>query len=415
MSRGRLYAVVFCLIAVWPLCVAKGHLRDQPASRSPGQEQTPAAQLQARPQEKLARIWANEPALVRLARDKFGAEFSETDAKFFAAVTAGEWADFRPSSDAIYDTKEISSWDDSPVLNADRIVWLATDVAALKLVSSRGIWLRGAKIVGKIDLYRSEFPFSLTLYDCLLDNGMNISHAKLQELDIRNCCSAAIQARGVHVAENVYLLTSTVYGGLDFIEAQIGGDFDFSGGLAFHGTTSQDIGKPGVAINLHDATVGGDIKLADEFRAFGQVRLIGAEIGRGLSCTNGQPDGGNEAGRTRAVAGKRAAARLADLSSIQSVRVFAGRIPALRRPAPDLLLDPRRADDSAALEPQLSHAPWAVLPQVERRAAGLSLVSDAGRLDALHVAGRRGDGDRRELTVLVQLRFPVLSAANGCG
>src|SRR6185312_3484054 len=104
---------------------------------------------------------------------------------------------------------------------------------AVKLVPSRGVWLRGANIVGKIDLYRSSVPFSLTLYDCLLNDGINISHAKVQELDIRNSCSAAIDASGAQIAESVYLLTSCVFGGLDFSAAQIGGDFDFSGGLAF--------------------------------------------------------------------------------------------------------------------------------------------------------------------------------------
>ncbi len=151
-----------------------------------------------------------------------------------------------------------------------------------------------ARIEGKLDLYRSNVPFSLTFYDCLFGNGINISHAKLEELDIRNCCSAAIEARGVQVAENVYLLTTAVFGGLDFIDAQIGGDFDFSGGLAFHGTSAADMAKRGVALNFHDAKIGGDVRLGDKFRALGQVRLIGAEVGRSLSCRNARFVGGGQ-------------------------------------------------------------------------------------------------------------------------
>ncbi|MEX2308310.1 MAG: hypothetical protein WD738_11985 [Pirellulales bacterium] len=281
-----------CVFAVLTLGLPRhlhAELQPQPPSQPPALHETSATNQQPPPnsQEKLARIWANEPPLLRLARDKFGAELSEIDAKFFAAVTAGEWADFRPSADATYDAEEPSSWAESAVVKAHRITWLCTDGAAKKLVSSRGIWIRGAKIEGKIELYRSEIPFSLTVYDCLLAGGINLAHAKLQELDIRDSCAAGVQARGVQIAENVYLLKSTVSGGLDFIDAQIGGDFDFSGGLALHGT-KDDIGKPGVSLNLHDAMVGGDVKLADKFRAFGQVRLIGAQIGRGLSCTGGQ-------------------------------------------------------------------------------------------------------------------------------
>ena len=54
-------------------------------------------------------------------------------------------------------------------------------------------------------LYRCIVPFSLTFYDCLLDSGINIRNAKVQELDITNCCSAKIDGPRRQVAENVYL------------------------------------------------------------------------------------------------------------------------------------------------------------------------------------------------------------------
>ena len=156
------------------------------------------------------------------------------------------------------------------------------------------MWLRGVNIVGKVDLYRSTVPFSLTFYDCLFNDGLNISHAKLQELDIRNCCSAAIEARAVQIAENVYLLTTCVFGGLDFIDAQIGGDFDFSGGLAFHGMKADDVKKQGVALNFHDAKVDGDIKLGDKFRALARCGSSAHTIGRSLTCGDGKFKGGGQ-------------------------------------------------------------------------------------------------------------------------
>ena len=233
-------------------------------------------------------MWANEPLLVRLARDKFGAELTETDAKFFAAVAGSKWAGHASTStDTTYNSEEPMSWKESAKLRADRLVWLFTDPSAVKIVPSRGVWLRGVQIQGKVDLFRCNIPVSLTFYDCLFDDGLNISHAKLEELDIRNCCSAAIQARSVQIAENVYLLTTCVFGGLDFIDANIGGDFDFNGGLAFHGSSQEDLKKKGIALNFHDAKVGGDVKLTGNFRAYGQVRLIGATLGRSFLCTGG--------------------------------------------------------------------------------------------------------------------------------
>jgi hypothetical protein len=242
----------------------------------------------------LARIWAHEPPLVQLARNHFGEEFTEADARFFAAIAANDWADFRPSPEARYDARDPASWSDAPILKANRIIWLADDQAALKLVPSRGIWLRGASIEGKIDLYRAELPFSLTFYDCLLDNGLTLTHAKVQELDIRNSCSGAISARGVHVLENVYLHDSCVYGGLDFVDAQIAGDFDFARGTVFHDMPDSDHTKPGVAINLFDAKVGGDVRLCEKFSAAGQVRMIGVQIGRSLTCNDAEFQGAGE-------------------------------------------------------------------------------------------------------------------------
>jgi hypothetical protein len=280
MGGMKFLSAVVAIALVAVLFVASVHGQSPEAA-------APVPQAALRTQTKPARIWANEPPLVRLARDHFGAALTENDAKFFAAVAANDWADFRPSLDAKYDPTEPASWNGSPELPADRVLWICTDPAAAKLVPSHGVWIRGAQIVGKLDLYRYTVSFPLAFYDCLLDDGLSIAHAALQELDIRNSCSGPISARGVRVSENVYLHGSAVLGGLDFTEAQIGGDFDFNGGLAFHGTTPDDVSKPGVAVDLYDAKVGGDVKLGAKFRSLGQARLVGAQIGRSLDCTGG--------------------------------------------------------------------------------------------------------------------------------
>jgi hypothetical protein len=308
-GRSKTSALVLCLFALSATANAQNALRQQPANEPPVLEATPKESVQpaslimpqppaiisaSAKKENAARVWANEPPLVRLAREKFGAELTETDAKFFAAVAANDWADFRPSSDATFDPETPKSWSEAPVLKADCLNWLCTDAAAIKLVPSHGVWLRGAKIDGRIELYRTDVPFSLTFYDCLFDEGINIAHAKLQELDIRNSCSAAIHARAVQTPENIYLLTTCVFGGLDFIDANIGGDFDFTGGVAYHSMRAAEFKKPGVAINFHDGKVGGDIKLGEKFRAVGQVRLIGTTIGRSLTCGGGTFQGNGE-------------------------------------------------------------------------------------------------------------------------
>lgn len=283
---GRPYWLAAFVLIVGALGLTSS-LRGQQSATTPAEPAAPAPQ----PKPHMARIWANEPPLVRLARDRFGEDFNEVDAKLFAAVAANDWADFRKSDDAKFDAAEPSSWADAAVLKADRLAWLCTDPAALRLVPKRGIWLRGAKITGKIDLYRAEFPFPLTMYDCLLSGGINLEHARLQEIDIRNSCSAPIYAPGLHVDENVYLNGTCVYGGINFIDAQIAGDLDFTGGLASFPMPDDQEPKPGVALNFHDAKIGGDVRIAEKFRARGHVRMIGAQLGRSLICTNSEFSG----------------------------------------------------------------------------------------------------------------------------
>lgn len=298
--------LLFVLLAA---CLANSHARafepleEQPPNSLPALEQTPtptekpkslASTESSPPKEKLARVFSNEPPLLRLARDKFNNELTETDAKFFLAIANNEWGDLRASADATFDPQDTASWKSAPTIKADRLNWICTDPAAMKLVPSRGVSLRGVTVSGQFDLYRSSVPFSIAFYDCLFTEGINISHAKLQELDLRNCCSAAIRARAVQVNENVYLLTCCVFGGVDFIDANIGGDFDFSGGLAFFGMKADDLKKQGVALTMYDAKVAGDIRLGDKFRAFGQVRLTEATVGRNLMCAGAKFKGNGQ-------------------------------------------------------------------------------------------------------------------------
>src|SRR5215217_988352 len=108
MHRGHIFATLVGVFLTLAADVAVGQMRVQSPNQPPALEETPATTSDAAPpaadqspaktKEKLARVWANEPPLVRLARDKFGAELTETDAKFFAAVAESKWADLRPST-----------------------------------------------------------------------------------------------------------------------------------------------------------------------------------------------------------------------------------------------------------------------------------------------------------------------------
>ena len=299
MHRGRILAVIVGIATALSVGDALAQMRAQATSESPALEATPSTGPGASPpeeaeaskqenKEKLSRVWLNEPPLVRLARDKFGSEFTENDAKFFNAVATSAWADYRASKDTVHTATDPKSWDNSPRLKASRINWLYNDPAAVKLITNRGVCVRGARIEGSVDLYRCTVPASFTFQDCMFATTLNLSHATLQYLDFRNCCTGPIKGRNVQITENIYLLKSAVFGGIDFVGAKIGGDFDFSGGFVYHTYNLKEPTKLGLAINLHDAKIGGSLNLSEKFHAMGQVRLINLNLGRTLACNNGK-------------------------------------------------------------------------------------------------------------------------------
>ena len=121
---------------------------------------------------------------MRLARDKFGDEFTETDAKFFAAVAANEWADFRPSPEAKYDAEEPTIVGRKPHAQS------RSHRLALHRTGRQPARAQPRHLDSRRENRRQDQPLSLPpcpsrsrSIDCLLDDGINIRNAKLQELD----------------------------------------------------------------------------------------------------------------------------------------------------------------------------------------------------------------------------------------
>src|SRR4051812_4711024 len=100
MCRRILTATVIIIAALFAQ-PASGQLREQSPTDAPVLQpiatHSDGTSTSEPAREKMARVWVNEPPLLRLARDKFGPELTETDAKFFAAVANSESLDLRPT------------------------------------------------------------------------------------------------------------------------------------------------------------------------------------------------------------------------------------------------------------------------------------------------------------------------------
>lgn len=98
---------------------------------------------------------------------------------------------------------------------------------------------------------------------------------------------SALNAKAIQVVANLYLNDGfRADGEVRLAGAQIGGDFQCAG-AALHNPPEEDIEGSGTSLRADGLTVKGDVFLGDGFRSEGEVRLIGARIGGDLGCFNG--------------------------------------------------------------------------------------------------------------------------------
>jgi hypothetical protein len=156
----------------------------------------------------------------------------------------------------------------------------------------RGIRLRGARIVGRLDLdgLRSDVWFSL--HDCDLPERIRLRGADLPLLDLNGCRSTGLDAENLRVRTVVLLRDGFVSTGpVSLIGASVRGKLDLAGArIAFGG---------GTALAATGLVVGGSAYLNDGLAVvgagrFGAIRLVGARIGGLLSLRDAalsNPDG----------------------------------------------------------------------------------------------------------------------------
>jgi hypothetical protein len=97
----------------------------------------------------------------------------------------------------------------------------------------------------------------------------------------------ALRANNATVTGNVDLRQGfTAEGEVQLLGVHIGGSLTCDGGT-FKNPPREDLSATGLALNAAGAQVAGYVILSDRFSAEGEVRLLGAQIGRDLVCSDG--------------------------------------------------------------------------------------------------------------------------------
>ncbi len=217
--------------------------------------------------------------LEALARARFG-ELSEAEQKLLRAAAAGEIACCGPSAkddDPANDPAKADGWDPKREIRAELIRWLSIDREAASRVDPRGVWVRAAKITGKLDLSFATVPFPLALWRCRLTADADLTSAQIPDLHLGGSWTRSVSADRVNVAGSVFLRNGfTAEGQVRLHGAQIGSSLDCNGG------TFKNPG--GKALTADRVNVTGSVFLSEGFRAEGEVSLLGARIGSNLEC-----------------------------------------------------------------------------------------------------------------------------------
>src|SRR5262249_5931517 len=123
------------------------------------------------------------------------------------------------------------------------------------------VFLRGARVMGSLDLREAELTHSLWLAGCHVKDGIDLAESSTRTIKLTGC----------------YL------GGINLSNARICGELSLSG--------SRLDGKGGPALIADGLTVTANVSCDDGFRADGETRLVSARIGGQLSLSGAQLDG----------------------------------------------------------------------------------------------------------------------------
>jgi hypothetical protein len=208
-------------------------------------------------------------------------EFSPLSAAEKVLLTSCERGDFAMIGSACPESAQPEN-----TVRADFVAFLAMGGDDNAPVHHRGVCLQGAWIDGELSLSSASLPFDISLNRCRWAGaGLNLRDAEINgSLFLSGSQTQGLTLDGAVVKGDVFLNDGfKASGEVRMLGVQVGGDLDCSG--------AQLDGQSGDALSLDRAMVKGGVFLSDGFKASGEVRMLGAQVGGNLECNGAQLDG----------------------------------------------------------------------------------------------------------------------------
>lgn len=200
------------------------------------------------------------------------------EARLVAAAATGDVCDFAIGHPSELNPALEHEWRDDCAVRADVIRALCLNQRTDWPVHTKGVQIRGARIVGVLDFEAASLPSPLSILRCRVDSPIQFRGAKTRTLNLSGTQIAGMQGDRIQIDGALILRDAFVATGeVSFAGARITGGIELTGGTICN--------ISGTALRCDLIEVGGDVMLDEGFRAEGEVRFLSARIAGGLYCT----------------------------------------------------------------------------------------------------------------------------------
>jgi hypothetical protein len=203
-----------------------------------------------------------------------GAEEKLTDAERALLVGAGTGAIAGPlgNDPDLYNLATVAKWDPRRNIRADFLASLMTGDRVPPGGQIRSIKVRGARIIGRLDLETRKLACPVLLRECYFDEPPNLDEAEAVSIRLLGCHLPGLTAERLQATGNVEMSDGFRSSGeVRMLGARIGGMLDFSGAFLEN--------PDGRVLTADGLTVGQTMWCEPGFTARGEVMLTGARIG----------------------------------------------------------------------------------------------------------------------------------------
>lgn len=185
----------------------------------------------------------------------------------------------RPGPD---DLETAASWGPDRVIRAEVIRALLLGAAEVKPGSVPGVRLRGARVIGQLDLTSASIPWSLTCEWCYFDDEITLAESSVPALRIVNSKFPAFDGSRMRVDGIISLQGCAGVTVVRLGQARVVGEVSLQGA-----TIGQDTGE--VAVSADGLWVDGDVNCAG-LTTCGAVSMQGLQVTGSLNLTDARID-----------------------------------------------------------------------------------------------------------------------------